>query len=95
MATASADIEQAIIRLAQKARAVGIHLIIATQKPSVNVLTGLIKSNITARIAFSVASLTDSRTILDFSGAEKLLGKAEQFVEASKKIVKTNQIIKR
>lgn len=77
MTTAGPEIEQAIVRLAQKSRAVGIHLVLATQRPSVNIITGLIKANITARVAFSVASSADSRTILDFSGAEKLLGRGD------------------
>ena len=77
MAAAASEVEAGIIRLAQMARAVGIHLIVATQRPSVDIITGLMKANIPARIAFSVASLVDSRTILDCSGAEKLLGRGD------------------
>ncbi len=77
MATAAPEVEGGIIRLAQMARAVGIHLIVATQRPSVEVITGLMKANIPARIAFSVASVIDSRTILDTPGAEKLLGRGD------------------
>lgn len=83
MAAKGREIEAAIVRLAQMARAVGIHLVVATQRPSVEVITGLIKANITSRITFQVASQVDSRTIIDTSGAEKLLGAGDMLYISS------------
>ena len=83
MMTAASEVEDYITRLAQKSRACGIHLIIATQRPTVDVITGTIKANIPSRISFAVTSQIDSRTILDMQGAEKLLGKGDMLYASS------------
>jgi S-DNA-T family DNA segregation ATPase FtsK/SpoIIIE len=86
--TAGKEIEMPITRLAQLARAIGIHLIIATQRPSVNIITGTIKANFPARIAFKVSSKIDSRTILDIGGAEQLIGKGDMLISHNGELVR-------
>ena len=91
--TAGKEVEMPIARLAQLARAVGVHLIIATQRPSVNIITGTIKANFPARIAFKVSSKIDSRTILDAGGAEQLIGKGDMLISHNGELVRLHKIV--
>mgnify|MGYP003623483602 CR=1 FL=1 len=86
--TASKEVESPIARIAQFARAVGIHMIIATQRPSTNIITGIIKANFPARIAFKVASMIDSRTILDSPGANQLIGRGDMLMSVNSEMIR-------
>jgi len=86
--TAGKEVETPIARLAQLARAIGIHLIIATQRPSVNIITGTIKANFPARLAFRVSSKIDSRTILDCGGADQLIGKGDMLLSLGADVIR-------